>query len=670
MMFFKIECKTNEDFNIEDKKEFAGIVKSICELNKKACEEYSKDAIFSVVRIKEKSCEIVAVARFEFTSKISIESGCNSFLDFIELKGSAEKSEETTKNAFFSALRFAERTGYINDDNDIIIPFELESRGFERTNNYREMIINAPLNFTTATKKAKNLLCAESIEPELGRIFSDEGQKSFSAHPVHYMINSNDNILSEKITELLLCALSGAGRLVSKRYGVCSLLNNGNPANDMECFEKAYLAAEGGAMIIKCDYEENESEFADLTQRKIRDLCEMMKKHRQTVLTVFCISRSNEKLKNTVFDLLETITFVELTEEIVFADKAKAYLKMLAQDKDIKDCAELFKALPKSETGYLAADLNKMFDSWYDKYLRTGIYPQYATLEKTYVKVIKPKGNAYKDLQEMIGLTQSKAVLAQAIDYYKAQKLFKEKGVQNERPAMHMIFTGNPGTAKTSVARLIAQIMKDNNLLSVGDLLEVGRADLIGKYVGHTAPLVKAKFKQAKGSVLFIDEAYSLVDDRDGLYGDEAINTIVQEMENARENTVVIFAGYPDKMDGFLNKNPGLRSRIAFHVEFPDYTVEELMDITRLMVKNQKLTLAEDAAETIMAILGNALKKEDFGNGRYVRNLLEKARMKQATRLVKMDYDAVTAEVASTLIADDFEMPALNKTGQKFAIGF
>ncbi|MEI6580371.1 MAG: hypothetical protein WCN92_13045, partial [Eubacteriales bacterium] len=167
-----------------------------------------------------------------------------------------------------------------------------------------------------------------------------------------------------------------------------------------------------------------------------------------------------------------------------------------------------------------------------------------------------------------------------------------------------------------------------------------------------------------------IDEAYSLVDDRDGLYGDEAINTIVQEMENARENTVVIFAGYPDKMDGFLNKNPGLRSRIAFHVEFPDYTVEELMDITRLMVKNQKLTLAEDAAETIMAILGNALKKEDFGNGRYVRNLLEKARMKQATRLVKMDYDAVTAEVASTLIADDFEMPALNKTGQKFAIGF
>ena len=166
----------------------------------------------------------------------------------------------------------------------------------------------------------------------------------------------------------------------------------------------------------------------------------------------------------------------------------------------------------------------------------------------------------------MIGLTKAKAVIAQALDYYKAQKLFREKGISLERPAMHMVFTGNPGTAKTTVARLFAQIMKENGLLPVGDLIEVGRADLVGKYVGWTAPTVKAKFAAAKGSVLFIDEAYSLVDDKDGLFGDEAINTIVQEMENHRDDIVVIFAGYPDKMEQFLQKNPGLRSRIAFHM--------------------------------------------------------------------------------------------------------
>ena len=130
---------------------------------------------------------------------------------------------------------------------------------------------------------------------------------------------------------------------------------------------------------------------------------------------------------------------------------------------------------------------------------------------------------------------------------------------------MHMVFTGNPGTAKTTVARLFARILKENGVLSKGDLIECGRSDLVGKYVGWTAVQVKNMFKKAKGSVLFIDEAYSLCDDRSGSYGDEAINTIVQEMENNRDDMVVIFAGYPKEMNDFLDRNPGLRSRIAFH---------------------------------------------------------------------------------------------------------
>ena len=222
---------------------------------------------------------------------------------------------------------------------------------------------------------------------------------------------------------------------------------------------------------------------------------------------------------------------------------------------------------------------------------------------------------------------------------------------------------------KSTVARLFARIMKENGLLSVGNLFEVGRSDLVGKYVGWTARIVKKKFQDAMGSVLFIDEAYSLVDDRDGLYGDEAINTIVAEMENRRDDIVVIFAGYSDKMEAFLNKNPGLRSRIAFHVPFSDYDPDELMQILGLMAEKNSITLDPDVKDKLFPILSAAGRKPDFGNGRYVRNMLEKARMKQAGRLLAMDINSVTNEQVSHLIADDFEAPASARAGKQ-RIGF
>ena len=269
----------------------------------------------------------------------------------------------------------------------------------------------------------------------------------------------------------------------------------------------------------------------------------------------------------------------------------------------------------------------------------------------------------------MIGLSDAKQVIQKALNYYKMQKLYEEKGVKRDRPAMHMVFTGNPGTAKTTVARLFARIMKENGLLSKGQLIEVGRADLVGKYVGWTAPTVKSKFKAALGGVLFIDEAYSLVEDRDGLYGDEAINTIVQEMENHRDDVVVIFAGYPDKMEGFLQKNPGLRSRIAFHVPFADYNSEELCCIAKLIGKNKGLSFSEDAVVKLETIFDLARQQNDFGNGRYVRNILEQARMSQATRLMEADFDSITTEDVVTIKAEDIAEPTA-KPKEKRRIGF
>ena len=252
----------------------------------------------------------------------------------------------------------------------------------------------------------------------------------------------------------------------------------------------------------------------------------------------------------------------------------------------------------------------------------------------------------------MIGLKNAKEVIETAVNYYKMRKLFRDEQGYAESPSMHMVFTGNPGTAKTSVARLFAGIMRDNGLLSVGKLFELGRSDIVGKYVGWTADIVKKKFREARGSVLFIDEAYSLVDSS-GSFGDEAINTIVQEMENAREDTVVIFAGYPKEMKEFLKKNPGLRSRIAFHVPFDDYGTQELVSIAELIAKKRGSLFSDEAKEKLASVFDAARRSPDFGNGRYARNIVERAEMRRANRLAKLRLEEITRRDMQILTADD-----------------
>ena len=210
----------------------------------------------------------------------------------------------------------------------------------------------------------------------------------------------------------------------------------------------------------------------------------------------------------------------------------------------------------------------------------------------------------------------------------------------------------------------------DEVVNSKGNLIEVGRGDLVGKYVGWTAPTIQKKFSDAKGSVLFIDEAYSLVDDRNGSFGDEAINTIVQEMENHRDDVVVIFAGYPDKMEELLQKNPGLRSRIAYHVPFNDYDTAALCEIAKLIAKQKGLTFTDEACNKLTGLFDAARNESDFGNGRYVRNVIEKAKMAQATRLLTMDFDSIESEDIALISADDIEIPKSSAKTEKKQIGF
>ena len=262
-------------------------------------------------------------------------------------------------------------------------------------------------------------------------------------------------------------------------------------------------------------------------------------------------------------------------------------------------------------------------------------------------------GSARRELEAMIGLESTKKIIRKAVAHYKMNKLCMDKGINRGKASMHMVFTGNPGTAKTTVARLFAQILRDDKVLPTGKFIEVGRADLVGAFVGSTAIIVKSKFREAKGGVLFIDEAYSLCDYNKNSFGDEAINTIVQEMENNREDTVVIFAGYPAPMEEFLARNPGLESRLAFRVGFEDYSADELLRITELMASRKGIKLTAAAMEKLGSIYENARKDPGFGNGRFVRKLLEEAEMNLAERLFELGERELTEELISTVEEQD-----------------
>lgn len=601
----------------------------------------------------------------------NIHRTLSSYLKHIELELKDIEITEVTINSIENLLSSADRQDYISDDDEVMERFGLDKitgrrgRGIE----YGENIIEER-NKRDVFSSAERFLLHDTFLPELERIYSGTAVAKAYGHPVHYMLQTDDRDTRREAYKILLQALYSNERLNSKRY--CFLDFKPGENFSVMTYDTLYKVCTGGAVVVRylANDDSEDDGFANSERDTIENLCEVAKRYRNQVLTVLCLPRECKSAKSLFYENLGTMSFVELQEEFVSDERAVSFLKMLAKESRVRTDKALFSKLEQGK-GYLAPDLHSIFDEWYNRKLKTSIYPQYKDIAVAKREVIKaaPKGNAYDELQEMIGLCEAKAVIQKALNYYKMQKLYEEKGFKRDTPAMHMVFTGNPGTAKTSVARLFARIMKDNGLLSKGQLIEVGRGDLVGRYVGWTAQTVQAKFKAASGGVLFIDEAYSLVDENSGSFGDEAINTIVQEMENHREDVVVIFAGYPDKMEGFMQKNPGLRSRIAFHVPFADYNATELCQIAKLIGKGKGVCLDDEAMVKLESVFDIASKQSDFGNGRYVRNILEQAKMNQASRLLNADFDDITADEISTIKAVDIMVPELH-TPPKRKIGF
>ncbi|MGE5338865.1 MAG: CbbX protein [Gemmatimonadota bacterium] len=236
--------------------------------------------------------------------------------------------------------------------------------------------------------------------------------------------------------------------------------------------------------------------------------------------------------------------------------------------------------------------------------------------------------------RDLIGLAPVKRRIREIAAFLVVSRARKTLGLDAATPSLHMSFTGNPGTGKTTVALRMAEILHRLGYVRKGHVISVTRDDLVGQYIGHTAPKTKEVLKKAMGGVLFIDEAYYLYrpeNERD--YGQEAIEILLQVMENQRDDLVVILAGYKDRMDTFFRSNPGMSSRIAHHIDFPDYTPDELLAIAQKMAAAMNYRLDERATAAMAEYIGLRIRQPHFANARSIRNALDRARLRQANRL-------------------------------------
>ncbi len=652
MKFYEVVVQTNEFAENENAATTKRSIKkqNIARKTDTFLQEYEERACIFMV-VADKQVELAVCVKDE---SIDEKMLAGKFLERLDISYDELTSKEISLKGYIEGLRAAFRYRHITDDDEYAEKMGLEFFINNREDFYADKIADGGKTAAELKADVQTYHLSDGYKAELNRILSGKKREVFLGNPANYFIITKDDTARRVMARGLVSALYKKGRLQSCRYTIIDL-------SDRDCslasLEELYHVNQGATVYLKMsgvNFPEGEQSRSAIDMKRV---CEIVKKKGAKTLTIFCMDTPSDKQRAKVENYMTGVPLIVFTDNLYKKETAKNALLEMAKAEDFTISKELLQKVESSERSYTHTELEQTYNVWRAEYMGSEVFPEY----KKYVTHITEEekqvqtSDAYKKLQEMVGLTQAKKVIDGAIHYFKLQQEFRNRGIEFNRPAMHMCFTGRPGTAKTTVARLVAEILKDNGVLSEGKLVEVGRSQLVGRYMGHTAPQVCELFDKAKGSVLFIDEAYSLVEDRKGTYGTEAINAIVQEMENRREDTIVILAGYPDEMNGLLEWNPGMKSRIAFHVSFDDYTETELLDITKLLAKERGLMLDRAAEEKLLSIYAEARKDKAFGNGRFARNLLEKAKFNQANRFMKMDLAFVSDDEIRTLTADDFD---------------
>ncbi|MBQ9763566.1 MAG: AAA family ATPase [Phascolarctobacterium sp.] len=641
--------------------------KFLKKVNKVLDNQTSKETlVIQAYQLKETVLSLVCGCNVEREVDKEILGALDNALKFTILKDvKVDCMEEITAQAFVNYINLAETSSdYVMRGNKRrrrwIDEFDIE---YLRDDAYqaKEYVFDKLEDQAAVLAEAKKIMADETLLEELKYIYCAENCRQFYGVPVHYKVVASSRKSALKIIEVLVCALSQVNRLLGNRVNYLCDYEFDNFI-DEENFESLFEKAQGATTVVElfnADEEDNTVSFANNGFWKYLEKNVVRFKKKSLVIFVELLGKSRNA-KRVLNRYAEKIDIVEIKEGVGSAQDVEDFLmNMLAKSeyKDFVNKDEIKDMLAEEKVHNLTAAYD-VYDRWNENVLKEKIYPAYKPLaNKLEVKATEPKEKnaSLEELKSLIGLAPVKGVVKQMVATYIMQRARKSAGLKTDNFSRHMIFTGNPGAAKTTVARLLAGIFATEGITASAKFVECGRSDLVGQYVGWTAPAVKEKFKEARGGILFIDEAYALVESHNS-FGDEAINTIVQEMENHRDDVIVIFAGYPDKMKDFLNKNEGLRSRIAFHVNFPDYSVEELVEILKLMTKQQGYKLHKDVIAKVEKIFASVCKHPEFGNGRFVRNMVEQAIMKQAVRVFdtygKKKY---TEKQLCTLTAEDFD---------------
>ena len=664
MIFYKFTCSNQEKEVVTDKAIVTGMIKQDLDAYRKFCEESQDDDIFLFIVCDEGNRLQFDVIFKKSLDKVDmVEATAQEFIKRLKKNFEQISRKEISLDTLINDLHNADDEKFIENVNDIRTKYNIN---YGSRICFKEYMINKKFfsqdeMLNICNKKVPN----EQLKEEIKRIYMPRETDGFGV-PVHYILNMQEQA-GQEAAKILVDSLHSNERMLRDKYMV---LNTSMLCHiGMDLFleiSSAFDINDGGVVVISSNMEIDETNCYSREQEVLEMICQVCKLANREMTFIFQLYSLKNGQLNYIKNNLSDMSFVEVQDTSLRDEMARNFLEKLAKKYKIQETQSLFKLI-EPQKSYKAFELENIFKNWQKNYMQTVQFPQYSMFVKE-EKIVEKEvsvNDGYHELNNLIGQENIKKIVTDFINYAKLQQVCKSENMKVMQFSRHMCFVGNPGTAKTTVARIIAKIMKEEGLLSNGRLIEVGRADIVSKFVGGTAPKVKELFKKAYGNVLFIDEAYSLCDGRDRLFGDEAINAIVQEMENNREDLVVIFAGYKDEMQRFLDRNSGLRSRIAFEVEFPDYSEDELIKIAEYHAKKMDIDISQ-CEEKIREIISLNKDNKNFGNGRFVRNILEKARMKQATRLV--NENLLHTSKMRELLPEDIDMP-IKKT-DKFSFGF
>lgn len=521
-----------------------------------------------------------------------------------------------------------------------------------------------------AGNERRHAIYDRSFLNELSNIESHGNALGYKGNTVHYIISGRSVEAAGDMVQTLMQSLFRAKRISSRRMEIISEIEPDIYKKNCQ-MEKVLENNYGGVVVIDLS-EKFGFEPVDYV-RTSQYLERLFKKYRNHCLFVFTYNMAHPGFSYQLLPQIKKYAIpVMLREGKGDRKAAVTYMRSLIEGSEYAEYAfqagefmELFQGDVFTQTDVLTA--YEQFEPWCMNKNVLKAY-HYDFSEGFLSDRDETEKSSYERLNQMVGLKivkeQIEGILASDI----IEKERKRRGEKDYQPGtMHMIFGGNPGSAKTTVAKLFAGIAKEKGILKSGAFVERGGMDLNG--LGCVCEIREA-FLAAKGGVLFIDEAYALCDGYKNGYGDEAINTLVQEMENHREDVIVIFAGYPEPMKEFLDRNPGMLSRIAFQVEFEDYTTDELCDIARLMLSKKQMRITDAAMCKLRDGFGRARESSDYGNGRYVRKVLEEAEMNLAERLFQSGETDITTELLTTMEACDIPAWSERKRGRDCRIGF